>query len=67
MTNLYSNFLASITLADKNALIIFGTACLSVAAWHALELLPLRWRHPARWIAWMYAVLIIGLTIIIST
>jgi hypothetical protein len=66
MTTLYHSFIASIGTADRNASIIFLIALGSVAAWYALELLPHRWQNPARILAWMYAILALGLTVYIS-
>jgi hypothetical protein len=62
----YTKFVASLAIADRNVLIIFGIALAAVGAWYSIDLLPHSWHKPARVIAWIYAVLMLALTVVYS-
>lgn len=62
----YSKFVKSIAIADQNVMIIFGIVLLAIAAWYSIKLLPQAWHKPAQFIAWIYAALILGWTVIYS-
>jgi len=66
MIPLYNNFVNSIAIADRNVLIIFGIALLAITAWYGIALLPHTWHKPARLIAWIYAVLVLTITVYYS-
>ena len=66
MTNLYAGFVASIAAASDIALKIAFVSLFAVVAYHCLDFLPASWRPVVKFIAWIYALLIVAGSIYFS-